>query len=55
MIGLERTADLMSALLGVEVSTEFISSCLARLDACPVPFELIPARGADQRGSDVAA
>ena len=32
VIGLERTADLMSALLGVEVSTGFISSCLARLD-----------------------
>jgi transposase len=33
VIGIERTADLMSALLGVEVSTGFISSCLARLDA----------------------
>jgi len=33
VIGLERTADLMSALLGVEVSTGFISACLARLDA----------------------
>ena len=33
VLGIERTADLMSALLGVEVSTGFISSCLTRLDA----------------------
>ena len=32
VLGIERTADLMSALLGVEVSTGFISSCLTRLD-----------------------
>ena len=32
VLGIERTADLMSALLGVEVSTGFISCCLTRLD-----------------------
>ena len=32
VLGIERTADLMSALLGVEVSTGFISLCLTRLD-----------------------
>lgn len=32
VLGIERTADLMSALLGVQVSTGFISSCLTRLD-----------------------
>jgi transposase len=32
VLGVERTADLMSALLGVAVSTGFISSCLTRLD-----------------------
>jgi transposase len=32
VLGIERTADLMSALLGVSVSTGFISCCLTRLD-----------------------
>jgi transposase len=32
VIGIERAADLMSALLGAEVSTGYVSSCLARLD-----------------------
>ncbi len=32
VIGIERAADLMSALLGVTVSTGFVSSCLVRLD-----------------------
>ena len=32
VLGIERTADLMSTLLGVAVSTGFISSCLIRLD-----------------------
>ncbi len=32
VIGIERAADLMSVLLGVEVSTGFVSSCLVRLD-----------------------
>ena len=32
VLGIERTADLMSTLLGVSVSTGFISSCLTRLD-----------------------
>jgi transposase len=33
VIGIERAADMMSALLGAPVSTGFVSSCLARLDA----------------------
>ena len=32
VIGIERAADLMSALLGVTVSTGFVSACLVRLD-----------------------
>ena len=32
VLGIERTADLMSTLLGVALSTGFISSCLTRLD-----------------------
>ena len=32
VLGIERTTDLMSTLLGVAVSTGFISSCLTRLD-----------------------
>jgi transposase len=32
VIGIERAADMMAALLGVPVSTGFVSSCLARLD-----------------------
>jgi hypothetical protein len=32
VIGIERAADLMSALLGVTVSTGFVSSCVVRLD-----------------------
>ena len=32
VLGIERTADVMSTLLGVAVSTGFISSCLTRLD-----------------------
>ena len=32
VLGIERTADLMSTLLAVAVSTGFISSCLTRLD-----------------------
>jgi hypothetical protein len=33
VIGVERAADMMSALLGADVSTGFVSACLARLDA----------------------
>ncbi len=33
VIGIERAADMMSALLGADVSTGFVSRCLARLDA----------------------
>ena len=33
VIGIERAADMMSALLGAPVSTGFVSACLARLDA----------------------
>jgi transposase len=32
VIGIERAADMMSALLGVDVSTGFVSRCLVRLD-----------------------
>jgi len=32
VIGIERAADMMSALLGAEVSTGYVSSCLTRLD-----------------------
>ena len=32
VLGIERTADLMSTLLGVAVSTGFVSCCLIRLD-----------------------
>jgi hypothetical protein len=32
VIGIERAAELMSALLGVSVSTGFVSSCRVRLD-----------------------
>jgi hypothetical protein len=32
VIGSERTAELMSALLGVSASTGFVSSCQVRLD-----------------------
>lgn len=32
VIGVERAADMMSALLGVPVSTGYVSSCLTRLD-----------------------
>ena len=33
VIGVERAADMMSALLGVPVSSGYVSSCLVRLDA----------------------
>lgn len=33
VIGVERAAEMMSVMLGAEVSTGFVSSCLARLDA----------------------
>ena len=33
VIGVERAADMMSVLLGADVSTGFVSACLARLDA----------------------
>jgi hypothetical protein len=36
VIGIERTAQLMSDLLGVVISTGFVSSCLARLDGALV-------------------
>jgi hypothetical protein len=36
VIGVERAAEMVSALLGVDVSTGFVSSCLARLDAALV-------------------
>jgi transposase len=36
VIGIERAADMMAALLGAPVSTGFVSSCLTRLDAALV-------------------
>lgn len=53
VIGIERTADLMSALLGVEVSTGFISSCLTRLDTALVGAEFEDALKAALRAQDV--
>jgi transposase len=53
VIGIERTADLMSALLGVEVSTGFISSCLARLDAALTAAEFEDALKSALRAADV--
>jgi hypothetical protein len=53
VIGLERTADLMSALLGVEVSTGFISSCLARLDTALTTAEFEEALKAALRETQV--
>jgi transposase len=53
VIGIERTADLMSALLGVEVSTGFISSCLARLDAALTAAQFEDALKAALRAADV--
>ena len=57
VIGIERTADLMSALPGVEVSTGFISSCPARLDAALTTAEFedalkVALREADVLGTD---
>lgn len=53
VIGIQRTADLMSALLGVEVSTGFISSCLVRLDAALTTAEFEDALKAALRAADV--
>jgi len=57
VIGIERAADLMSALLGVTVSTGFVSSCLVRLDAALTAAEFEDAlkdalRAADVVGTD---
>lgn len=57
VIGIERAADLMSALLGVTVSTGFVSSCLVRLDAALTAAEFEDAlkdalRAADVLGTD---
>jgi transposase len=57
VIGIERAADLMSALLGVDVSTGFVSSCLVRLDAALVAAGFEDAlkdalRAADVLGTD---
>jgi Transposase IS66 family len=53
VIGIERTADLLSALLGVEVSTGFFSSCLARLDAALRAADFEDALKAALRDADV--
>jgi hypothetical protein len=57
VIGIERAADLMSALLGVTVSTGFVSSCLVRLDTALTAAEFEEAlkdalRAADVVGTD---
>jgi transposase len=53
VLGIERTADLMSALLGVEVSTGFISSCLTRLDDALTTAEFEQALKAALRAQEV--
>lgn len=53
VIGIERAADLMSALLGVEVSTGFVSRCLARLDAALTAAGFEDALKAALREADV--
>jgi transposase len=57
VIGIERAADLMSALLQAPVSTGFVSRCLARLDAALVTAGFEDAlkealRAADVLGTD---
>jgi transposase len=57
VIGLERAAEFLSALLGVRVSTGFISSCLARLDKALIDAGFEEAlkdalRAADVLGTD---
>jgi transposase len=53
VLGIERTADLMSALLGVQVSTGFISSCLTRLDTALTTAEFEQALKAALRAQEV--
>jgi hypothetical protein len=53
VLGIERTADLMSALLGVAVSTGFISSCLTRLDTALSAAGFEPALKAALRAQQV--
>jgi hypothetical protein len=53
VLSIERTADLMSALLGVEVSTGFISSCLTRLDDALTTAEFEEALKAALREQEV--
>ncbi len=53
VLGIERTADLMSALLGVVVSTGFISSCLTRLDTALTTAGFEQALKAALRAQDV--
>jgi transposase len=57
VIGVERAADLMGALLKAPVSTGFVSRCLVRLDAALITagFEDAPKdalRAADMLGTD---
>ena len=57
VIGLERAAEFLSALLGVRVSTGFISSCLVRLDKALIDAGFEEAlkealRAADVLGTD---
>ena len=57
VIGIERAADLMGALLGAPVSTGFVSRCLVRLDAALIAAGFEGAlkdalRAADMLGTD---
>jgi transposase len=53
VLGIERTAELMSTLLGVEVSTGFISSCLTRLDTALTTAGFEPALKTALRAQEV--
>jgi hypothetical protein len=53
VIGIERAADMMSTLLGAPVSTGFVSSCLARLDAALTGAGFEDGLKAALRGQDV--
>lgn len=53
VIGIERAADLMGALLGAPVSTGFVSRCLVRLDAALAAAGFEGALKDALRGADV--
>ncbi len=53
VVGIERTAGLMSALLGADVSTGFVSRCLVRLDDAITQAGFEDALKTTLRGADV--